>query len=200
MFLIGINYFLGFENFAEKMKTFNPESLSLQGSLIYFGCMLLLVTLLAPFNAGLLKIMKDADEGSKPTLNTLFYYVNTSYFLNIIVATVFIGIFNFGFNFSIQKLLGNESMLGKFLPMFFSVIFSIATLTVLPNLIFKNSSIINAIKESFVNGLKNFLSILVLLIIAIAIGYLGIFAFCIGIFFTFPIYYAMQYAIFKSLN
>lgn len=200
MFMTGINFFFGFENFAEKMKTFNPEELSTEGTLMYFGGIAIVVVLIAPFNAGILKIMKDADEGQEePTISHLFYYINSKYFIPIIVTTIVLSLLGFILNIGLEKSIGGSG-LGKLVSTLISVAFSVLTIITLPNVIFKDMNPLEAIMDSITNCSKNFFKILLLMIIAIIIGYLGIIGLCIGIFFTFPIYFAMQYAIFKSFE
>ncbi|WP_136668107.1 hypothetical protein [Flavobacterium sp. H122] len=200
MFMTGVNFFFGFENFAEKMKTFNPEELSTEGTLMYFGGLSLIVILIAPFNAGILKIMKDADEGQEePTISSLFYYINSKYFIPIVTTTIVLSLFGFILNIGLEKSIGGSSF-GKVISMLISIAFSVLTLIALPNVIFKDMNPSEAIINSITNCSRNFLKILLLMIIALIIGYLGIIGLCIGIFFTFPIYFAMQYAIFKSFQ
>lgn len=199
MFTIGINFFFGFENFAEKMKTFNPKELSTEGTLLYFGGIATVTILIAPFNAGILKIMKDADDEKEPTISSLFYYINSKYFIPIIASTFILSVLSFILNIALEKSIGSTGI-GNFISMVISIIFTIVTIITLPNVIFKDMSPIEAIKDSITKCSKNFFKILLLMIIAVIIGYLGIIALCIGLFFTFPIYFSMQYAIFKGFN
>jgi len=196
---IGIEFFIGFEVAAEQLKTFDPVNLSLKGTLIYTGGVLLITTLLAPFTAGILKMMKDADDNQEVVFSTLFHYVNSPYYVSIITATALLTLLNFGINIGLQKIIADKTI-GSIITMALSVIFSVLTLLTLPNIIFKNLGIIEAIKDSIQVTSKSFIQIIVLLIIAIVIGYIGLLAFCIGMFFTFPIYYAVQYCIYKDLN
>lgn len=199
MYMTGINFFFGFENFAEKMKTFNPEELSTEGTLMYFGGISLITVLIAPFNAGILKIMKDADEDQEPTISSLFHYINSKYFIPIIVTTILLSLFSIILNVGLDKAIGNNS-LGKIVSTIISVSFSILTVISIPNVIFKDLNPIEAITNSITNCSKNFFKVFLLMLIATIIGCLGILGLCIGLFFTFPIYFAMQYAIFKNLN
>lgn len=200
LFFIGINYFIGLETAAAQLKTFDPTHLSLKGTLIYMACGILTTVLIAPFTAGILKMMKDADqEEEEVTISTLFHYVNSPHYTSIISATILLSLLSFGINIGIQKIITDKSI-GSLLSMSLSVIFSILTLLTIPNIIFKDLGVINAIKNSIVSTNKNFFQILLLLLIAVIIGYLGLIAFCIGMFFTFPIYFAVQYSIYKALN
>lgn len=197
--IIGMQYFIGIEKAAEQLKTFNPAALSLEGTLTYFGIIFIITILVAPFNAGILKMMQDADAKKEVTLSSLFYYVNSPYYFSILGATSILTIFNFAITTGIQYLIP-----GKFLESAIttgiSIFLSIATLLTLPNILFKDMTIVSAITTSIKTTIPNFFTILLLLLIAIVIGYVGILAFCIGLFFTFPIYFATQYAIFKNCN
>jgi hypothetical protein len=198
MAFIGLNHFVGFENLEEQLKTFDPAKLSMQGTIIYIICMLIFAILLSPFNAGLLKIMKDADENQEISFTTLFHYVNSQYYFRIIGLAIILGLVNAFLSVGLKKLIPFDASWVGLLSTSLSVIFSIITLLTLPNIVFRDLSIISSIKESISFCSTNFFQILLLLIIALAIGYAGILLFCIGMFFTFPIYYATQYCIYKS--
>ncbi|MES2811821.1 MAG: hypothetical protein V4670_05055 [Bacteroidota bacterium] len=197
--IIGLEYFIGLEKAAEMLKTFDPANLSINGTFIYFGCMLLFSVLIAPFNAGLLKIMKDADDEKEISFSSLFYYVNSSYYVRIIGLTLILVSLNFILNIGIQKIITDKSI-GGIISTIFSVALSILTFVSLPNIIFKDFGVIDAIKNSVTLTQNNVFQIILLIVIALVIGYAGLILFCIGLFFTFPIYYAMQYAIYKNLN
>lgn len=200
MLIIGIDYFIGIENFAQKMKTFKPEELSLQGKAIYGGLFLLITILIAPFNAGFLKLMKDADEENPILFGSIFQYVNSIYFGKIIGATILISGINFIVSNIFQAIIYTNTGFGKIIPSLISLTSLILFFLAIPNIIFSNLTILDALKRSISNSLKNFFPMLGLLVIALIFGYLGIFAFIIGLFFTFPFYYCIQYAIYKNLN
>lgn len=196
---IGIQFFIGFEVAAIQMKTFDPTNLSLKGTLLYLAALLLITILIAPFSAGILKMMHDADTNEEVTFSTLFYYVNSPFYTAIIFTTVVLSLISFGLNIGLQKIITDKSI-GSILSMTLSIIFSVLTLLSLPNIIFKEMTVVNAIKNSISLTYSNFFQILLLLIIAVVIGYIGLIAFCVGIFFTFPIYFAVQYSIYKGLQ
>ena len=196
---IGVNFFIGFEVAAEQMKTFDPANLSLKGTLIYVACGILTTILTAPFTAGILKMMKDADKGDEVSFSTLFHFVNSPFYTSIIFASLLLSLISFGLNIGAQKLFTDKSI-GGIVSMSLSVIFSILSFLTIPNIIFKEMGVISAIKNSISVTGSNFFQILLLLLIAVVIGYIGLLAFCIGVFFTFPIYFAVQYCIYKDLN
>lgn len=195
---IGIQFFIGFEVAAEQMKTFDPTNLSLKGTMLYLGGLLLITLLIAPFSAGILKMMQDADRNEEVTFSTLFFYVNSPYYTSIILATLVLSLTSFGLNIGLQKIIMEKSV-GSYISMTLSIIFSVLTLLSIPNIIFKDMSVLSAIKNSISDTASNFFQILLLLVIAVIIGYIGLIAFCIGILFTFPIYFAVQYSIYKAL-
>lgn len=197
--IIGIEYFIGFEQAAERLKTFDPVALSINGTFIYFGCIVLFAVLTAPFNAGLLKIMKDADEEKEISFGSLFYYVNSSYYVRIIILALVMVTLNFILNIGLQKIIADKSF-GSIISMTLSVALSVLTFLSLPNIIFKDLGVIEAIRNSIIVTQNNVFQIILLLIIALAIGYAGLIVFCVGFFFTFPMYYVIQYAIYKELN
>lgn len=200
MFMTGVDYFIGIKNFTQKIKTFKPEELSYQGMAIYGGCILLITILIAPFNAGFLKLMKDADEESPIRFGTIFQYVNSNYFGKIISSTIVISIINFVISNLLLTIINTNTAFGKIAPSIISLSLSILFFLTIPYVIFDNLTVVEAIKRSILNSSKNFFTILGLLIIALIFSYLGIFAFIIGLFFTFPFYYCTQYAIYKNLT
>ncbi|MDI9311433.1 MAG: hypothetical protein QM535_14570 [Limnohabitans sp.] len=200
MFMTGVDYFIGIKNFTQKIKTFKPEELSYQGMVIYGGCILLITILIAPFNAGFLKMMKDADEENPIRFGTIFQYVNSSYFGKIISSTILISILNFVVSNLLLTIINTTTSFGKIAPSLISLSLSILFFLTIPYVIFDNLTAVEAIKRSILNSYNNFFSILGLFVIALIFGYLGIFAFIIGIFFTFPFYYCVQYAIYKNIN
>lgn len=194
---IGMEYFVGMEKAAVYLKTFDPATLSWNGTLLYLVVILVVTLLIAPFSAGILKMMQDADTQKEISLSSLFYYINSPYYFSILGATLLLTLCNFAITTSIQHIVPSK-MIESVISSGLSIFLSIATLLTIPNIIFKDYSVIAAIKASLKITMPNFFTILLLLVIAIFIGYLGILAFCIGLFFTFPIYFAMQYSIFKN--
>ena len=195
--IIGITAFVDLNTFSETMKTFNPDTLSLQGKLIYLGIVVFFSVLISPFNAGMLKIAQQADNNETVEFSSLFKYVNSPYYVHIILFSSIIVIISVGSSMLLKAILPN--VMGGILG--FIISFSLSTLTFIgiPLIIFKGMNAINAIKFSISSILGQFFIVLLLIILGQIASFIGIFLFCIGIFFTIPFYYAMQYVIYKKI-
>ncbi len=196
--MVGIGYFFNKEELPELMKNFNPETLSTNGMLIYFAVVIGFTVLISPFIAGMLKMAHDADNDQEVTFSSIYYYVNSPQFLNIILTTTLISIFSVGLNILLKNALPNTS--GDILGFIVSYTISVLTFIAIPLVIFKNLNFIDAIKLSCSRILNNFFIVLLLMIVAGLFSAVGIIALCIGLFFTIPFAYAMQYSIYKRLG
>ena len=200
LFSIGLQTFYKGDNIMEDLEKFDVKNFSGTTVIMYYVAILVITTLIAPFNAGILKMMQDTDEEKPASFNSLFYYINSKYFLSLISSTFIISVISILGSVFIEIATEFIPVLSKLLPILFSITLSVLTFTVLPNIIFLDLNLVDAFKKSINDCKENFLSILLLLIISIIIGYLGFFAFCIGIFFSFPFYFAVQYAAYKDLK
>jgi hypothetical protein len=73
------------------------------------------------------------------------------------------------------------------------------TLFTAPLMFFENKTIFSTIKINFEVLKKNFLVVLVSVIAAIVIKYMGLLVFGIGILFTYPFFIVMLYSLYKSI-
>ena len=195
--VVGVGYFFSKEELPELMKNFNPEALSSNGMLIYFAVVIGFTVLISPFIAGMLKMAHDADNNEEVTFSSIYYYVNSPQFLDIALATTVISIFSVGLSLLLKSILPN--ILGEILGFIMSYMVSILTFIAIPLVIFKSLNFIDAIKLSCSRILNNFFMVLLLMIVAGLFSVVGIIALCIGLFFTIPFVYAIQYSIYKRL-
>jgi magnesium-transporting ATPase (P-type) len=195
---VGVGYFFNAKELPELMKNFNPEALSSNGMLIYFGIIIGFTVLISPFVAGMLKMAHDADHNEEVTFSSIYHYVNSPQFLDIALATTVISIFSVGLSLLLKSIFPN--VLGEILGFILSYSVSILTFIAIPLVIFKSLNFIDAIKLSCSTILNNFFTVLLLMIVAGLFSAVGILAFCIGLFFTIPFAYAMQYSIYKRLG
>ena len=200
MALVGIQFFVGFENIQELAKKMDPKEMDLKAGIIYYFAVLLFSIFIAPFNAGILKIMNNADKDEEISTSSLFSYVNSKHYLDIVFATFITVSLSFIINFGLQYILAENELLSSVITSLISIIVSVLLFLVIPFIIFDDLDALKAINKSFQTCSKNFFQILLLVIISVILAYVGIIAFCFGIIFTFPIYYATQYAIYKSVK
>jgi hypothetical protein len=193
----GIRFFVNdMESLAEEMKAFDPEKLPQQGKLIYMGVIVLLNALAAPFIAGFLKMAYDADHNEDVKFSSIGYYVNSSRFIHIVLNIALLTLINLGLDISLNALLPD---FGKFISLLITLPLGILTFISLPLIIFKDLNVIEAISKSIQLVSKKFFLVLVLFILANILALTGFIALCIGIVFTLPFIYAIQYVIYKSL-
>ena len=195
---VGISAFVDLDKFSETMKTFNPDTLSIQGKLIYLGIVVLFSVLISPFNAGMLKIAEQADKNETVEFSSLFKYVNSKYYLDIILFSAILVIISVGSSMILKSILPN--FIGSALGFMISFFITTITFIGIPLIIFKEMNFIDALKYGVSNILSQFFIVFLLIILAQIAAFIGIFLFCFGIFFTFPFYYAMQYVIYKNIT
>jgi hypothetical protein len=195
---IGLAAYTDVEQFAETMKDFKPEDLGLKGNLIYFGIVLVFTVLVAPFNAGLLKMMQQADNDEEIEFSSIYSYVNSKYFGQIVIFSIILTTIGFGSNLILTMVL--PKMIASVLGIIISVTLTTMTIIAMSLIIFKDLSAIDAIKRSINNVSTQFFLVVLLVILSEIMSFVGVFACCVGMFFTIPFYYAMQYVLFKKLG
>lgn len=195
--IIGISFFISTSDFSsEELKNFQPEMLSTRGKLIYYSILVLYTSLLAPISAGLLKISQIADEKKDIQFSDLFIYVNSKYFVQIVVSMALITIINLSipelFNFFLPLLVS------KIIGMLVSVAVGIFTFLMIPYIVFEDLSFKDAIFKSFSTISAHLLIAIVLMIIGVIGAMIGVIACCVGIFFTISFLQAVQYSFYKN--
>lgn len=188
--------FINTEQLAENMKTFKPEALSLQANLIYIGIITLINILVSPFIAGMLKMAYDADHDHEVKFSSIGHYVNSNKFLPIVLNIAVLTIINIGLDSFLSRLLPGY---GNLIALCITFPFGILTFISLPLILFNDMNFVQAITSSIRLVSSNFFLVLALFVLANILALVGIIAFCLGIIFTLPFIYAMQYVIYKSL-
>jgi hypothetical protein len=195
---VGLGFFINPEDLQETLKNFNPEKLSTKGQIIYFGSSILVNVLISPFIAGMLKMADDAHKNEEVSVSSIHFYINSPFFLDITLATFLITTTSVVSSVAIRMVLPGN--IGLFISTIVSLSISILTIIAIPLIIFKNSNYLDALKNSLQAIGQNFFIVLLLLFVAGIFAMVGVFAFCIGLFFTIPFTYAMQYSIYKRLS
>ncbi|OCB70207.1 hypothetical protein [Flavobacterium crassostreae] len=176
----------------------NPENLALENLVginlfIYLVSLILISLLIGPFFAGFIKMAQAADRDEAFNSSAIFTYYKAPYFIKIITATLIISISNAVlstlFNYINLPLLGSFS----------SICISIFTLLTIPLIIFGNLNPTEAITASIQLVLKNPFVIVALIVTAFIGSLVGFVGCCIGVFFTIPIMYALNYALYKAI-
>ncbi|HSN48395.1 MAG TPA: hypothetical protein VLR29_06505 [Flavobacterium sp.] len=197
LFMVGMISYVGVENmedFSKKLTQFSelkekPIDIVLQINAV----MILLSGLLNPFMAGFFKMADCAEKGEEFHVSTMFTYYKSPYFANIFIAIFIITLFNTGLSILLE--LAGINIIGTL----FSMILSFVTFLVVPLIVFGKLDAVEAIKSSIIIVSKQPLVLLGLIIVALIGAAIGIFGFCIGILFTMPFVYSMNYVIYRSI-
>lgn len=176
-----------------KPENFKPENFTGNFLLIYTGSITLATCLLSPFQAGFLKMADCGEKGEEFHVSTIFTYYKSPYFGNIFISTLIITLINSVLS-TFLKIAGIE-----WLGLFISSAISLLTFLTIPLIVFGKLNAAEAIQSSIIIVSKQSFLILGLLIIAVLGSFVGLIVFFIGIFFTLPFVYSMEYAIYSSI-
>lgn len=195
--IAGLIFYVGIENmegFAEKMKQFSTlKQMPLDIALPLNAGLLLFSAIISPFMAGFFKMADCGQKGEEFHVANMFSYYKSPSFLNIILSVIIIGTLNTG----LAMILENNGL--GFIGTVTNMLISFLTLLTIPLIVFANLNAIDSIKYSIQLVSKQPLTLLGLAIVAGIGSAIGIFGLCIGIFFTLPFMYSMNYVIYKSI-
>ena len=195
--MTGIISYVGIENleaFSEKLKNLSSLKIMPLDIAIPLNAGLILISgVINPFLAGFFKMADYGEKGKEFHVSTMFSFYKLTYFINIFMVTLLVSFFSVGISI-LSQFLGLN-----FLGSLISLTISIITTFSIPFIVFGNLNAVEAIKSSIIIFSKQPLVISGLIIVA-AIGVaLGLFGFCIGVFFTWPFIYSMKYSIYNSI-
>lgn len=193
--VLGFSSVIDLETFSKTMKpeNFEPQSFSVNFLAIYIFCIVLFTALLSPFTAGFLKMADCGEKGNEFNVSTIFSYYKSPYFKEIFVATFIVTLLTTG-----SSVLLDYSG-HKFIGLLVSLPITFLTFMTIPLIVFGKLNAIDAIKSSIVVVCKQPLILLGLLIVASIASVLGFIGCCIGIFFTIPFVYAIEYCIYDAI-
>lgn len=194
LFGLGIAVFgIGVLSDFFKPENFKPETFTGNFLLIYSACILFITCLISPFQAGFLKMAYCGDKGEEFNVSTMFEYYRPPYFLNIVGATFIITLLSTGLS-TVLEYAGIQSI-----SILTSLSITFLTFLTIPLIVFGNLNAIDAIKSSVLIIFKQPLLILALIIVGFLASLVGLMGFCIGIFFTLPFMYSMEYSLYNSI-
>jgi hypothetical protein len=189
---------ISFMGVTAMTQEFNPEKLKIENfsetKLLIFGCVSTFVTcILAPFNASFLKMAACGENDQEFHISDLFSYYKLPYFTGIFGSTFIISFTGLAISLFMNYL--NLSFLGTLIQWFISFI----CILTIPLIIFGKLKSFDAIKSSIRIVFKQPIVLLGLMIVAIIGSFVGIMGCCIGVFFTLPFVFSMNYAIYSSI-
>ncbi|PJJ07709.1 hypothetical protein CLU83_0907 [Flavobacterium sp. 1] len=166
----------------------------LQTNLLAMGIISIIIScLLSPFQAAFLKMADHGDRDENFPVSSLFSFYKLPYLKEIIISTLIITVIIFA-----QATLLRYVKL-EFLGIIINYFISFTTLLTIPLIIFGDLQAIDAIKFSIQIVLKQPVVLLGLIIVAIIGSLIGLMACCVGLFFTIPFIYSMNYAIYSAI-
>ncbi|NJM80607.1 MAG: hypothetical protein HC854_15130, partial [Flavobacterium sp.] len=176
-------------DFALQIEGLKLDTTFLIGNTIFT---VIFVSLIAPLNAGFLKLCYLAKTNKEVQIGAIFDYYKSTFVKDIIMGTAIIT-----FTTSIFSVL--FSLIGyPFIGTIIQIIISLFTLLFIPLVVFGNQNFTDAIQNSIKLVAKQPFHIILLIVIAIIGCFLGLIALCIGILFTLPIFSAMIFAIYDN--
>ena len=201
---LGVGAILGLAiNFTDFLTDYSVGNFSAAVLLTKMGATVLVSGLIAPVTAGIMQIAHNAETNKDFDFSTAFTHYKSKYFKDLFLATIIITFTSSAFETIIQlsHLYFFDYILTSLLGIIsfvFSMLVTLFTLLTIPFIIFGNLSAMEAIKASIVTVSKRFWIILLIMIICFLCAMMGIFALCIGIFFTMCIYISAQYIIYRN--
>lgn len=186
---------IGAENINERsMQNFQKLLINKPYIYYYIGFSILTSCLLSPFMAGFYKMADAAEKDTPFGVSGLFSMYTSSLFFPIVSVTFLINIANNGLSLFFEEI--GLSFVGIIL----TIIISFVTLLAIPLVVLGNCSALESIKTSTAIVTKQPIVILMLVIVAIVGAILGLFAFCIGVFFTYPFLISVVYTIYNQVH
>lgn len=153
--------------------------------------------------AGIVQMAHNAAVSEDFDFGTAFSHFKSEYFKELFLAGAIITLVGSGIGMvfqliMIEDLTSTFAKVGSAVAGLVPAVISLFTVVMIPLIIFGKLKAFEAIKASFVVVSKNFWTIFLLAIVFSIMAMLGFIALCIGVFFTLPVLYSMQYVIYKT--
>jgi uncharacterized membrane protein len=161
-----------------------------------------MAALFIPLTAGFIQIAHNAQIGEDFSFNTAFEHFKGRHFKELFLSALIINLTTQGISIAGQLLISDPvsgtAIVTNLLVSLISLVITVLTLLTIPFIIFGNLNALEAIKASISVCGQKFFTVLILLIIITICAILGFIGLCIGIFFTLPLVYSLQYAIYRN--
>ncbi len=146
----------------------------------------------AVLTAGFYKINHLAKHDKEFGLNNLFDYFKSPYFMNLFLAGALTALYSdvLGLSLIYLKIPG-----ATLIQLFITLLFILS----IPLIIFENQTTLQAMSNSSRLAMKHPFTIILCLVFGLIIAMLGIFAICIGIFFTISYIYTINYTLYNQI-
>ena len=153
----------------------------------------ILTVLIAPFSTAFLKMAQSAARDEEFKTSEMFSFYKWPYVKEIILATVILTLLDTAISTAAV------SVGVAFAGSLFKIAITLFTLLTLPLIVFQNLTAIEAIKTSIAVVAKNPLVIFALLVVGLIGALVGFVGCIIGVFFTIPIVYSINYCLYEAI-
>jgi len=191
-FIVLLGAIFGFSALAGELTGYRISDLSPVLIAVYVIGMMIFSGLIAPLNAGIFKMAFLADKNEDFSMSNAFDCYNATHFKPLFLTGAFLSFL--GLVISVGFEMADLNALGTIL----TLVISFLTFLTAPLIIFGNLNAAEAVQGSMIVVSKNVMIILALVIVAVLFAIVGIFGFCIGLFFTLPLVNAMYYSIYVN--
>jgi hypothetical protein len=182
----------GADTFSNAFGDFQIANFSLVEVFFTLLIAVVLAAIICPFYAGLLKVSHHAATHKTYSFSTVFDYYKSDLLRQLVISGVLIS----SASSLIVTLIKFSGYI--FLVEFITYFIQFLTVFTIPFIIFGKLKALEAVEASILIVSRNFFAILLLMILSIIMTCLGLIALLIGIFFTLPIIFSMQYIIYKK--
>ena len=182
----------GADSFSSAFGDFQVANFSLVEIFFTLLIAVVLAAIICPFYAGLLKVSHNASTHKPYNFSTVFDYYKSDLLRQLVISGVLIS----SASSLVVTLIEFSGYI--FLVKFITYFIQFLTVFTIPFIIFGKLKALEAIEASILIVFKNFFTILLLMVVSIILTSLGLIALLIGIFFTLPIIFSMQYVIYKK--
>lgn len=180
-------------NILDSNVKFNFSDYSPEAVALFVLCMSILYALAAPMTASVIDCFKVTREGRFTDSSQAFKFYNDSSVFQLMLSTFILSIINIGLSTALEY--GGHGFIGILI----TAVFGIFSALQLPLLIYKKLNAIDAIVYSFRLTAKLPTVIALLMFVSFLFSLTGIIVFCIGFFFTFSMFYGIQYGIYAHI-
>ncbi len=185
--------YMGISSMEEFIK--NSKTLETDFNYIVMNAIIsiVLAAFIAPITAGFYKINHLAKQNKEFGLNNLFDYYKSPYFQPLALSAILAALYSNIIGLLLIYL--NLQFVASLMQIFIGFLFVFS----IPLIIFENHNALEAMSNSSKIAVKHPFTIILSLLFAGVIAMLGIFAFCIGLFFTLGYFYTMNYTLYNEI-
>ena len=178
------------EDLIEKLKS---QTTSVNFILIFIVSNVLFTSLISPLKAGFLKMADCGEKNEAFHLSSIFSYYKAPYFMEIFIATMVLSIISI----TLSMLLNLSGI--QAIGILATYTLSFISLLTIPLIIFGKLKALEAIKTSIMLVMKQPFVLLGLIIVAFFASMVGFIGCFIGVFFTIPFLFSINYSIYSAI-